>query len=99
MSLSRIESADAMVPGQQGTAYAWYVVFILTACYTLSFIDSRRVPDRMAQRQIRRAVWAALVDDGDVAGLGVGGVSLLGGVEPSGSPSGGRLSQEGRREG
>jgi len=24
-----------------GTWYAWYVVFILTACYTLAFVDSK----------------------------------------------------------
>jgi predicted MFS family arabinose efflux permease len=41
MSLSRIESADALARGHQGTAYAWYVTFILTACYTLSFLDSK----------------------------------------------------------
>jgi predicted MFS family arabinose efflux permease len=41
MSLSRIESADARARTHQSVAYAWYVTFILTACYTLSFMDSK----------------------------------------------------------
>jgi predicted MFS family arabinose efflux permease len=41
MSISRIESADAVAPTQHSVAYAWYVTFILTACYTLSFMDSK----------------------------------------------------------
>jgi len=41
MSLSRIEGADHVVRTHQSVAYAWYVTFILTACYTLSFMDSK----------------------------------------------------------
>ena len=41
MSISRIEGADALARTQPGAAYAWYVTFILTACYTLSFMDSK----------------------------------------------------------
>jgi hypothetical protein len=29
----------------RGTWYAWYVVFILTGCYTLAFVDSK-IPGR-----------------------------------------------------
>jgi len=41
MSISRIESADALASTHHSVAYAWYVTFILTACYTLSFMDSK----------------------------------------------------------
>jgi predicted MFS family arabinose efflux permease len=41
MSFLRIESADAVARTHQSVAYAWYVTFILTACYTLSFMDSK----------------------------------------------------------
>jgi predicted MFS family arabinose efflux permease len=41
MSLSRVDSADAVAPTPPSVAYAWYVTFVLTACYTLSFMDSK----------------------------------------------------------
>jgi predicted MFS family arabinose efflux permease len=40
-----ISTAPAVAPTERveggGTWYAWYVTFVLTACYTLSFVDSK----------------------------------------------------------